>query len=320
MREVTGRRTSVKVRTIGGVAEPSPGFEALVGESPAMRAVVERLRRIASRDANLLLQGASGTGKELAAQAVHAASARCQGPFVVVDCRVSPRSLVEGKLFESADGGTLFLDEIGELDPALQARLLRLFDRRRPPAGVGGRRPEDVRIIAATALDLCQEAARGRFRTDLYYRLAVNCIRMPSLSERLEDIPLLWRHLCKQLAAQTGIEDDLDEAALRSLAQRPWPGNVRELRNTVERVITFGIEALDTPAPSVVLAPAAAPAAESFHAAKATIVATFEREFLTQVLARHDGNITAAATTAGVDRVHFLRLLDRYGLRRARRG
>jgi DNA-binding NtrC family response regulator len=326
-------------------ANAVPPWDALIGESRVMREVVHRLRRIAAGDTTLLLEGESGTGKELAAQAVHASSARRHGPFVVVDCRANPRRFADESVFESARGGTIFLDEIGELDLALQPRLLRLVENRRVTL-LGDRMTPgiDVRVIAATARDLSREAAQGNFRLDLYYRLAVNCVRLPSLSQRADDIPLLWRHFCRELGAVT-LEHVLDENTARVLMSRPWPGNVRELRNTVERVATFGAEGLNTPALDLPLQTVTAgrrsvasagssaapipvplppmptpPAGEatSFHTAKASLLASFERDFLTRILAQHDGNITAAAAAAGLDRVHFLRLLDRYGLRKPR--
>ena len=295
-------------------SKPRLTFESLIGESPAMREVIQRLGRIASRETTLLLEGDSGTGKELAAQAVHAASPRHRRPFVVIDCRTSPGAImVELNQRSAVNGGTLFFDEVSELDRVLQPRLLHLLENRDTPR----RRPLDVRIIAATSRDLCREVALGNFRIDLYYRLAVNCVRLPPLSERREDIPLLWRHFSRQLADSQSVEDLLDEAVIRRLALRPWPGNVRELRNHVERAVTLGAAALELPLPPDPAEQAVSPV-QSFHVAKAEVLASFERRYLTDVLARHQGNITAAASAAGVDRVHFLRLLDRHGLRRRR--
>jgi two-component system response regulator GlrR len=306
-------------------------FGRLIGRSPAMRDVIRRLRAISARDATLLIEGQSGTGKEVAAEAVHAAGARGDKPFVVVDCGAISRGLIEAELFGHergaytgathsrpgafvrADGGTLFLDEIGELDLELQPRLLRLIERREvKPLGGSTPRRVDVRIIAATNRDLAREAARGAFRSDLYYRLAVTRVRMPSLSEREEDIPLLCRSISAELA-ERGLANDLDAEQLDQLAQRPWPGNVRELRNAVERLVTLGPD--DSEAGWDPL-PAPRGARASFHDAKSRLIADFERQYLTEVLEEHGGNITAAAHSAKVDRVHFLRLLDKYGLRK----
>jgi DNA-binding NtrC family response regulator len=294
-------------------------FAPLVGDSRLMGDLVERLARIASRDATLLLEGDSGTGKELAARAVHAASAHHAGPFLVVDCRANLRGLGKTDLLGAADGGTLFFDEIGELDPAAQPRLARLLEHRELGGhGPGGHRRTRARLIAASTRDLCLEAAKGRFRAELYYRLAVNCVRLPSLVERLEDIPRLWRHFAAELPDAHQAAAALDDETLRQLARRPWPGNIRELRNLVEQVATFGRAALTAPPRFPGTTPTPARRSRGFHDLKAGVVAAFERDYLTELLAQHGGNITASATAAGVHRVHFLRLLDRHGLRKAR--
>jgi DNA-binding NtrC family response regulator len=320
-------------------------FGRLRGVSSIMRDVIERLQRIAARDTTLLLEGASGTGKELAAHAVHEAGARSDKPFVVVDCGALPRTLIEAELFGHergaytgatqaregafvrAQGGTVFLDEIGELDLDVQPRLLGVIERREvKPLGGSKTRRVDVRIVAATNRDLRREVDRGVFRADLYYRLAVSCVRLPDLRERREDIPVLCRHIVNDLAARDGTSYALDDEQIARLLGRAWPGNVRELRNVVEQLVSFGGEAAATSAPApeprrrtdYELAAYKPPG--SFHEAKAQVVSTFEREYLTDILDQHAGNITAAAQAAGVDRVHFLRLLDRHGLRRSQRG
>jgi len=310
---------------------PTAYFGRLVGRSQVMRDAIERLRTIAAHDATLLLEGESGSGKEIAAEAVHDASLRRHKPFVVVDCGAIARPLLEAELFGHergaytgatqaragalvrANGGTLFLDEIGELDLELQPRLLRLIERREvKPLGGSTPRRVDVRIIAATNRDLAREATRGSFRTDLYYRLAVTRVRMPSLSERQEDIPLLCRQIASELS-ERGIDHALDDHQLSQLAHRRWPGNVRELKNAVERLATLGAESVDQlwERPSIAPGSARLP----FREAKARTVTTFERQYLTEVLEEHSGNITAAAHASRVDRVHFLRLMDKYGLR-----
>jgi DNA-binding NtrC family response regulator len=306
-------------------------FGRLVGRGHLMKEVMRRLRAIAARDATLLIEGESGTGKEVAAEAVHDASPRRSQPFVVVDCGAIARSLIEAELFGHergaytgathsrpgafvrADGGTVFLDEIGELDLELQPRLLRLIDRREVKAlGSSTPRRVNVRIIAATNRDLAREAARGRFRSDLYYRLAVTCVRMPSLSARPEDLPLLVRLLADELSADGR---PLEEEEVQRLCARPWPGNVRELRNAVERLVTLGAEETD-PTREMIIAPTGERL--SFHEAKLRLVSSFEKRYLVDVMEEHGGNITAAALAAGVDRVHFLRLLDKYDLRKNR--
>jgi DNA-binding NtrC family response regulator len=309
---------------------PTASFGRLVGHSQVMRDVIERLRTIAAHDATLLLEGESGTGKEIAAEAVHDAGTRRHKPFVVVDSGAIARPLLEAELFGHergaytgatqarvgalvrANGGTLFLDEIGELDLELQPRLLRLIERREvKPLGGSTPRRVDVRIIAATNRDLAREAARNAFRADLYYRLAVTRVRMPSLSERQEDIPLLCRQIAIELS-ERGMTA-LDDHQLAQMAHRRWPGNVRELKNAVERLATLGVESVDQIWERPSIAPGAARV--PFREAKARMLSTFERQYLVEVLEEHSGNITAAAHAARVDRVHFLRLMDKYGLR-----
>jgi DNA-binding NtrC family response regulator len=316
--------------TVMGELRAGAGFGGLLGESDSMRAVFDRLARVAARDTTLLLEGESGTGKRLAAEAVHAASARRAAPFVLVDCRASRSALLETELFgrepgddgspgtggafANANGGTLFLDEIGELGLDLQRRLLRALEHHEVKPGTSARTTQvDVRVIAATSRDLYREIGRGVFRDDLYYGLAVATVRIPPLRERASDIPILVKHFLAQHSLRDGVVYSLDEATLARLALRPWPGNVRELRNAVETILAFGTD----DAPSEKIAPRDVPLDIPFKVAKARLVESFERDYLVSVLGRHGGNITAAATTAGLDRVHFLRLLDRYGLRKS---
>jgi transcriptional regulator with PAS, ATPase and Fis domain len=235
------------------------GFEALLGQSPALRAVVDQLREVAETDATLLLLGESGTGKELLARAVHRSSARRQGAFVPVNCAAIPEPLLESELFghekgaftgaarrtpglfAEAAGGTLFLDEIGDMPAALQAKLLRtLQDKSVRP--VGGRQeiPVDLRLISATNRDLTALVRGGTFRADLYYRLAVIPIAVPSLRERADDIPLLAAHFAERAAAVLGKPFlGLSDQAQEWLLGHHWPGNVRELENMVQRAMTL---------------------------------------------------------------------------------
>jgi DNA-binding NtrC family response regulator len=213
--------------------------------------------------------------------------------------------------FVHADGGTIFLDEVGELDIELQPRLLGVLERREvKPIGGSQPLPVNVRIIAATNRDLRREVNRGAFREDLYYRLAVACVRLPALRERSDDLPALVRHFF----VQQGVAAPPEDGMLQRLMRRSWPGNVRELRNAVEQIVAFGIEEV-----SLDEAPERPAAVDvPFKIAKARLVESFERDYLVSVLAQHKGNITAAANAAELDRVHFLRLLDRYGLRKPR--
>ena len=324
---------------------PAPGpsvcaaFGRLVGQSARMRKVIDQLKVVAPQNTTLLLEGPSGTGKELAAEAVHAASQCRKGPFVVVDCGAVPRNLIEAELFghergaftgavqsregafERADGGTVFLDEIGELELDIQPRLLRVIETRSiKPVGGSVPRRLNVRIIAATNRDLAREAEQGRFRTDLYYRLAVTRVRLPALDERPEDIPLLCHHVIEDLCERDRKEYTLSMRQIAELARRRWPGNVRELRNAIERLTVLGFDDLGDEAEITSTSLTPTPATDRrFRVAKAEAIASFERQFLTELMTQHQGNITAAALAAHVDRVHFLRLLDRHGLRKPRR-
>ena len=230
----------------------------LVGRSPAMRRVFERLHEVAPTDATVLITGEAGTGKELAARAVHELSRRADRPFVVVDCAALPPMLIESELyghergaflgadrarvgaFEAAAGGTLLLDEIGELPLELQTRLLGVIERRQvQPLGSTTVRPVDVRLVAATRRDLRREVNRETFRADLYFGLAVVDVHMPPLRERPEDIPLYVESFLAEEAA-AGFAFSIDAAAVEQLTRRPWPGNVRELRGVLERAAARG--------------------------------------------------------------------------------
>ncbi|HEY3359317.1 MAG TPA: sigma-54 dependent transcriptional regulator [Polyangia bacterium] len=228
----------------------------IVGDSPAMRATLERVRKVAQSDATVLLTGESGTGKELIARALHFGSPRRTGPFVVVNCGAIPRDLLESELFghvrgaftgavrdkqgkfEQASGGTLFLDEIGELPPELQVKLLRaLQEREIERVGEGKPRRIDVRLVAATNRDLEAMIEQGDFREDLYYRINVIPIDLPPLRQRAEDVPVLVRHFLRRFAPDAGIE--VAPEAMDALVHAHWRGNVRELMNACERLVTL---------------------------------------------------------------------------------
>jgi transcriptional regulator with PAS, ATPase and Fis domain len=313
-------------------------FGDMVGGSLPMRRAFALLERAAAGDVTVLLEGETGTGKEVAAQSIHDASARAKGPIVVVDCGAIPADLLESELFghekgaftgahaaregafESAQGGTVFLDEIGELALDLQPKLLRVLERREVKR-VGANRylPVDVRVITATNRNLRADVNARKFRSDLYYRLAVLEVRLPPLRERLDDLAQLVEHILHGLGKARVPE----AAALRTpafhaeLARHGWPGNVRELRNYLERCL-----ALRTAAPLVAqLSATPETAAEPAVAldvplreAREAWLAPFERRYAQGLLERH-GNIAAAARAAGVDRITFYRLLWRYGLK-----
>jgi transcriptional regulator with GAF, ATPase, and Fis domain len=309
-------------------------FGGLVGRSAAMRRVFSVLERAAASDAAVLIHGETGTGKEIAAESVHRASRRAKGPFVVVDCGAIPGNLLEAELFghekgaftgavaaregafAAADGGTVFLDEIGELAPDLQPKLLRVLESKHIKAvGTSHFRDVDVRIVAATNRDLKEEVNQKRFRSDLYFRLAVVEARIPPLRERAEDIPLIAAHLLDRLQASADARRTLlSPSSLHELAHHAWSGNVRELRNYLERCL-----ALDERVPlgvETVNQTNRLPDCDMpLKVARERWTRTLERAYVSEVLARHEGNVAAAARAAEVDRMHFYRLLWRYGLK-----
>jgi DNA-binding NtrC family response regulator len=320
-------------------------FGDMVGRSVVMRELFARLAAVAPTDATVLVTGETGTGKELVAEALHEHSARKQGPFVVLDCGAIPANLMESEAFghergaftgatsahagafERADGGTLFLDEIGELPLEMQPKLLRALERKEIRR-VGGARTQQVsiRVVAATNRDLAVEVNKGRFREDLYYRLAVAHIAVPPLRERREDIPLLVEHILASLPE--GRERGPRPETIELMKRHEWPGNVRELRNVIERAVLFRQGVRE---PSVIV-PAPAPSARErapggelrvpvdpgvpFKVAKQDLIDEFERRYIRALLERHGGNISAAARAAGIDRMSIHKMLTRLGMDR----
>jgi DNA-binding NtrC family response regulator len=319
--------------------EQTWGFEQLVGRSPAMQRLFAMIDRVADTDVTVLVRGASGTGKELVANALHFRSGRRARPFVKMNCAALSRELVESELFghergaftgavarregkfEAADGGTLFLDEVGDMPLETQAKLLRAIQEKEVER-VGGNTPirVDVRLIAATNQDLETAVAAGRFREDLYYRLRVVELPVPALGERRDDIPLLVDHLLKDAAERFGRPvKPLTGEALRACLAHPWKGNVRELRSALEQALLLAPDAEITPAdlfPAATPPPAAVPAGVpgSFREAKERVVADFERQFLQDALRRHGGNITRAAEDVGMYRQNFQQKMRELGL------
>ncbi len=335
-------------------------FEGLVGASIAMREVFGILERIAPTDLTVLITGETGTGKELASRAVHARSRRADGPFVVFDCGAAPDNLIESELFghqrgaftgavearpgvfELADGGTIFLDEIGELPLDLQPKLLRVLEQREVRR-IGGSRTKsvDVRVVAATNRNLREEVSAGRFREDLYYRLAVVELLLPPLRARLTDLPLLCRHLLRRADHNTRVFSISPEVHELFEAYH-WPGNVRELANVLQRAVPFSqgdrvtIDALpqalraaattrstrSTPSGTANLAAAAQADTGSslteipFKDAKDQMIEAFEREYLLDLLERHEGNVSKAARAADMDRKSITRLMKKHGITR----
>ena len=311
-----------------------------------MRQVFSIIERVAPTTLTALITGETGTGKELASRAMHRLSNREQGPFVIFDCGAAPDSLIESELFghekgaftgavaaregvfEAADGGTLFLDEIGELPLDLQPKLLRVLEQRELRRVGGSKvRSVDVRIVAATNRDLLKEVQAGRFREDLYYRLAVVELQLPPLRDRIEDLPLLVSHLLSR-AQKGGARVRAVEDQVISLFQDwRWPGNVRELANVVERAIPFTdgpIVTLDA-LPEAFLAgrprSAGAPGVQArsdmpFKDAKEKLIEAFERQYLLDLIERHSGNISKAARAADMDRKSIARLMRKHGINR----
>ena len=319
-------------------------FGELVGASVEIRRVYAILERLARTDATVLVQGETGTGKDVLARSLHAASRRADRPFVAVDCGAIPEHLVESELFghvkgaftgatadrrgvfEEADGGTLFLDEIGEMPLALQPKLLRAIESRsiRRVGGTGAR-TVDVRIIAATNRSLASSINDGSFREDLYYRLAVVELRLPPLRARRDDIPVLAAYFFRTFAGDGAA---LPTEFVAGLVGRGWPGNVRELRNYIERSVSLGTIAPRAPAPPGAPLTARAPdpvspdSIESFVAlhlplkeARRAWTKSFELVYVRTMLKLVGGNVTRAAERAGVSRRFLQRMVARLGIK-----
>ncbi len=314
-----------------------------------MRQLFDLLERAAASDATVLLEGETGTGKEVSAVSIHESSARSTGPFIVVDCGAIPAQLLESELFgyergaftgavsartgafEAANGGTIFLDEIGELSLDLQPKILRALEGRHVKrVGSNNYVPVDVRVIAATNRNLKNEVAAKRFRSDLYYRLAVLNVRLPPLRERIDDLPAL----VNDALAHLGMSDEAvaplrTQQFMDTLVHYSWPGNVRQLRNYVERRVALG-ESISLPGnDSSMLPPPLEPSDETAERGPELDIEVdqplkqarehwnniFESRYLSALLARHGDNVASAARAAGVNRVHFYRLLWKHGLR-----
>ena len=311
----------------------APGGRSLVGQSPAFRALMDMLRQAAPSSATVLLVGQSGTGKELAARAIHEFSTRAKGPFVAVNCAALPETILEAELFgvekgaftgavarregrfERAGGGTLFLDEVGEITPSAQVKLLRVLQEGEIER-LGGSQtlPVDVRVVAATIKDLRKEVAEGRFREDLFYRLNVVEIRIPSLASRREDIPLLANHFLRHYAAKNAKPvRALSSEALQIIENYAWPGNVRELEHAIERavVLTRGevIEVADLP-DTVRQGPIGS--AGQLVIPIGTPMDEIERRVIHETLRQAKGDKTLAAQLLGIAARTIYRKLERH--------
>ncbi|MCG8418924.1 MAG: sigma 54-interacting transcriptional regulator [Proteobacteria bacterium] len=324
----------LSVSSRGGNLDDDDGFGLVLGRSPAMKHLFEQVRRLASSTTTVLIEGETGTGKDLIAETIHAASSRSAGPLVVFDCAGVTPSLLNAELFgyvrgaftgadvqrtgalESGHGGTVFFDEIGELPAELQPALLRALERREiTRIGCHRARKIDVRIIAATNRSLHSEVESGRFRADLFYRLNVMTLEVPPLRERIEDIELLAGHFLRQISGDHSAA--MPANIIDLFRGYHWPGNVRELRSVIERWVVFGRpKRLNTLLPDQ--APqqreTSAPECASFRQAKAQAVETWEQDYLTSLLRRHHGNISRAARSVRMNRNHLAALLKRHGL------
>ena len=324
LRVTDGARVSVEVHDDDEYAD-------IVGRTPIMRRLMAQVRRAARAETPVLVVGESGTGKELVARALHDEGKRAGGPFVTVDCGALAPTLVASELFghekgaftgadrqhrgafERAHGGTLFLDEIGELPPTLQPALLGALERGRFRR-VGGREEVkvDVRLVCATHRDLRAEVNAGRFRLDLYYRVAVVVLSLPPLRERSEDVPLLALRFLREAGHDGELSEVLGPDTLAALCAHRWPGNVRELRNVVEATLAMG----EAPRLHPELGDDD-PALDGmgYKEARAAVLADFERRYLVRLLERADGNVSRAARRARMDRTYLIKLLQKHDLR-----
>jgi transcriptional regulator with GAF, ATPase, and Fis domain len=347
---ITVGKVELKVRPFSERIELLPSdktrYGTVFGKSVPMREIFGLLERLGPTDATVLLTGETGTGKDILARSIHDSSPRKDKPFIVVDCGAVVGSLIESELFghekgsftgatnqrqgafELANGGTLFLDEIGELPLDLQPKLLRAIEQR-SFRRVGGNREirVDIRVLAATKRNLKMEVERGKFREDLYFRLAVVPIEVPPLRERREDVPLLVDALLRELSGGKEPPITLAKSAAEALASHDWPGNVRELRNVLERAAYIaramgetevGLNALPfAGAPAAPASDESAPAfvaGKSYRDTKSEWEETFEKRYVKWLLERNEGNISAAAREADMDRKYLHKLAKKHGL------
>ncbi|MDI1450370.1 sigma 54-interacting transcriptional regulator [Polyangium sp. 6x1] len=320
---------------------PEDGFGSLLGQSSAMRRIFAALPRVAQSDSTILLEGETGTGKGVLAAAIHEASPRAAGPFVVLDCAAIAPTLIESELFghvkgsftgaqadragafEQAKGGTIFIDEIGELPLDMQPKLLRALEERSVKRVGGNQRVKlDVRVIAATNRDLRTEVNRNTFRADLFYRLNVVRIHVPPLRERTGDIERLARHFHAELVPDKPLPDDL----LESLRRQSWPGNVRELRAAIERAVLFNDPAILALANEIASGPCIEERDDDidlevpFRVCKQKASDQWERRYVRALLRATNDNLSEASRRVKMDRSHLRTLLRKYGFRGADEG
>lgn len=325
-RALEKRRLVLDNRRLAAALEAArEGEVTLIGDTPAMTVLRKTIRDIADTAVDVLVEGETGTGKEVVATALHRWSSRRDRPFVALNCGALPESVIESELFgheagaftgaqkrrvgriEHASGGTLFLDEIESMPPGLQVKLLRVLQEREvEPLGTNERRPVDLRVVAATKVDLAQASARGSFRQDLYYRLNVVSLKIPPLRERRADVPLLFEHFLDRAAERfRRPRPDVATAWRAALSTRDWPGNVRELAHVAERV-ALGLDGA--------LPPADETPASTAEGSLAARVDAFEADLLREALVRHKGDVRAVGEDLGVARKTLYDKLARHGI------
>jgi DNA-binding NtrC family response regulator len=344
-RLLSDRRIEAEYELLRRQVERPYGFDDMIGGSPAMRKVFQTIEQVAGSDVDVLVHGETGTGKELIARSIHRRSRRAKGPFVPVDCGAIPENLLESEfyghekgsftgaesrrigLLEFADRGTFFLDELGELPLLLQAKLLRTLQERKIRR-VGGREEIDidVRIVAATARNLDEMIRQGQFRQDLYYRINVVRIDLPPLRERGDDIGLLAEYMAQRYGREMGREiKSITPEAYQVLKQYRWPGNVRELQNVIRRAIALAkgpLITLDDLPGEVVDAAGQGPSSGEGSVAgdvgyfelRDRQLASFEKQYLTELLSRHHGDVRTAACEAKLPRGTLYRLMKKHEL------
>jgi two-component system nitrogen regulation response regulator NtrX len=311
------------------------GNHEIVWTGEAMRRVLAQVERVAASESRVCILGATGTGKELVARAIHQQSPRRNGPFITLNCAAVPSELIESELFghekgaftgaasrhlgkfEQAHRGTLFLDEIGDMPLAMQAKLLRVLEEGEVER-VGGDRPSsvDVRVLVATHRNLEELVAAGRFRQDLFHRIYVFPLALPALRDRTEDIPALIEHFARQVAEQNGWKPvPFDPAAIEELQRHPWPGNVRELRNVVERLLLLAGDRVDLSTVRSALPAGSVSSSGSTASGSLTErVEVFERETLLAELKRHNFHMTETARVLGLERSHLYKKCQQLGI------
>ncbi|MBI9083481.1 MAG: sigma-54-dependent Fis family transcriptional regulator [Desulfobacterales bacterium] len=317
-------------------------FQNFIGTSARMQKIYETIQMISRTDVTVLITGASGTGKNLAAMAIHAMSPQCQKPFVRVNCPAIPEQILESELFgyrkgafthatqdkkgqfQAADGGTIHLDEIGDIPLSVQTKLLlAIEDKEVKPLGDPNSMVVNVRVIASTNCDLKAKVAAREFREDLYYRLNVVNLRMPTLRERTEDLPLLIDHFLSECCrAYDRPRKQLSPELMQQFLTYPWAGNVRELENVIKRAVVMApadtVHAEDIgwePSDPMPKTGSDAPCLQPYHEAKKQVLTAFNRDYVSQALSASAGNVTQAAQTAGMERQSLQQIMKRCGIK-----